>query len=146
MWWAGPSWSADPARPSELDFPQNATGAVAGPFDAWLTLRASRPWPSGWTGTAPTRQRVADMLASHPAVSEVFYPGLAAHPGHEIAAKQMRDFGGMVSFRARGGEAEAVEVCGRTRLFTPRRVARRRRVADRAPGPDDPRLGGRVPA
>ena len=51
-------------------------------------------------------------------MSEVFYPGLAAHPGHEVAAKQMRAFGGMVSFRARGGASEAVEICGRTRLFT----------------------------
>jgi cystathionine gamma-synthase len=62
--------------------------------------------------------RVADMLISHPAVTEVRYPGLPSHPGHEVAAKQMRDFGGMVSFRVRGGEAAAVAACGRTRLFT----------------------------
>ena len=92
---------------------------VAGPFDAWLTLRGHQdPRRCGWTGTAPTRQRVADMLASHPAVTQVLYPGLPAHPGHEIAAKQMRGFGGMVSFRVRGGEEAAVAVCGRTRLFT----------------------------
>jgi cystathionine gamma-synthase len=58
------------------------------------------------------------MLADHPAVESVFYPGLAGHPGHEIAKSQMRDFGGMVSFRVRGGEAAAVAVCGRTRLFS----------------------------
>ena len=63
-------------------------------------------------------QRVAVMLATHPAVAEVFYPGLEAHPGHEVAAKQMRHFGGIVSFRARGGESEAVAICGRTVLFT----------------------------
>jgi cystathionine gamma-synthase len=62
--------------------------------------------------------RVADMLAAHPAVSRVLYPGLPGHPGHEIAAKQMRGFGGMVSFRVRDGEQAAVAVCGRTRLFT----------------------------
>jgi cystathionine gamma-synthase len=62
-------------------------------------------------------QRVADMLVSHPAVAQVYYPGLAGHPGHEVAAKQMRGFGGIVSFRVRGGEPEAVAVCGRTRLF-----------------------------
>jgi cystathionine gamma-synthase len=62
--------------------------------------------------------RVAAMLADHPAVESVFYPGLAGHPGHEIAKSQMRDFGGMVSFRVRGGEAAAVEACGRTRLFS----------------------------
>jgi cystathionine gamma-synthase len=58
------------------------------------------------------------MLADHPAVESVYYPGLAEHPGHQIAKSQMRDFGGMVSFRVRGGEEAAVGVCGRTRLFT----------------------------
>ena len=62
--------------------------------------------------------RVAQMLTSHPAVTEVFYPGLPSHPGHSVAAKQMSGFGGMVSFRVRGGEEAAVAVCGRTRLFT----------------------------
>jgi cystathionine gamma-synthase len=62
--------------------------------------------------------RVADMLAAHPAVTGVLYPGLPGHPGHEIAAKQMRGFGGMVSFRVRGGEEAAVAACGRARLFT----------------------------
>ena len=64
----------------------------------------------------------------------MLYPGLPAHPGHEVAAKQMRGFGGMVSLRLRGGEEAAVRMCGRTRLFTLGRVARRRGVADRAPG------------
>ncbi len=62
-------------------------------------------------------RRVADMLASHPAVAQVYYPGLPAHPGHEVAAKQMRDFGGIVSFRMRAGAEAAVAMCGRTRLF-----------------------------
>jgi cystathionine gamma-synthase len=101
-----------------LAFTQNATGAVAGPFDAWLTLRGARTLGVRMDRHCQNAQRVADMLAAHPRVAEVFYPGLASHPGHEVAAKQMRGFGGMVSFRHRGGEAEAVAFCGRTRLFT----------------------------
>ena len=62
--------------------------------------------------------RVAQMLAEHPAVAEVFYPGLPAHPGHKTAQEQMRAFGGMVSFRLLAGEEAAVRACGRTRLFT----------------------------
>ncbi len=61
---------------------------------------------------------VAEMLVGHPKVSAVYYPGLPAHPGHEVAAKQMRRFGGMVSFLHAGGEQAAIEMCGRTRLFT----------------------------
>jgi cystathionine gamma-synthase len=62
--------------------------------------------------------RVAEMLAAHPAVREVCYPGLPEHPGHKLATEQMRGFGGMVSFRLAAGEGKAVDVCGRTRLFT----------------------------
>ena len=62
--------------------------------------------------------RVAQTLREHPAVASVLYPGLADHPGHEVAKSQMRDFGGMVSFRLAAGEEKAVEVCGRTELFT----------------------------
>jgi cystathionine gamma-synthase len=101
-----------------LAFVQNATGAPAGPFDAWLTLRGARTLGVRMDRHCQNALRVADMLAAHPSVAQVFYPGLASHPGHEVAAKQMRAFGGMVSFRHRGGEAEAVAFCGRTRLFT----------------------------
>jgi cystathionine gamma-synthase len=62
--------------------------------------------------------RIAQMLSEHPAVAEVFYPGLPGHPGHKTAQEQMRAFGGMVSFRLAAGEQEAVRACGRTRLFT----------------------------
>jgi cystathionine gamma-synthase len=102
----------------KIAFIQNATGAVSGPFDAWLTLRGAKTLGVRMDRHCENAQRVADMLVAHPAVTEVFYPGLATHPGHEVAAKQMRGFGGIVSFRARGGEAEAAAVCGRTRLFT----------------------------
>jgi cystathionine gamma-synthase len=101
-----------------IAFTQNATGAAAGPFDAWLTLRGVKTLGVRMDRHCQNAVRVADMLAAHPRVAEVFYPGLASHPGHEVAAKQMRGFGGMVSFRHRGGEAEAVAFCGRTRLFT----------------------------
>ena len=110
--------TADAEFAERLAFAQNATGAVSGPFDAWLTLRGVRTLAVRMDRHCQNAQRVADMLAAHPNVSQVFYPGLASHPGHEVAAKQMRGFGGVVSFRSAGGEAEAVAVCGRTRLFT----------------------------
>jgi cystathionine gamma-synthase len=109
---------ADPGLARDLAFLQNATGAVAGPFDAWLTLRGIKTLGVRMDRHSASALRVAEMLASHPAVAEVFYPGLASHPGHEAAAKQMRGSGGMVSFRVRAGEQEAVAICGRTRLFT----------------------------
>jgi cystathionine gamma-synthase len=102
----------------QLYFLRNATGTPPGPFDAWLTLRGAKTLAVRMDRHCENAQRVAEMLAGHPAVSQVYYPGLASHPGHELAAKQMRAFGGMVSFRTRGGPSEAVEVCGRTRLFT----------------------------
>jgi cystathionine gamma-synthase len=109
---------ADPGLGEELAFVQNATGSVAGPFDAWLTMRGIRTLGVRMDRHSENAVRVADMLVRHPAVTDVYYPGLSSHPGHEVAAKQMRAFGGMVSFRVRGGEQEAVAICGRTRLFT----------------------------
>ena len=109
---------ADPGLGEQLAFVQNTTGAVAGPFDAWLTLRGIRTLAPRMDRHSLNAARVADMLLAHPAVSVVLYPGLPGHPGHEIATKQMRGFGGRVSVRVRGGEEAAVAVCGRTRLFT----------------------------
>jgi cystathionine gamma-synthase len=109
---------ADPELGERLAFHRNATGAVAGPFDSWLTLRGVRTLAVRMDRHSQNALRVAHMLAAHPAVTGVLYPGLPSHPGHEIAAKQMRGFGGMVSFRVRGGEEAAVAVCGRTRVFT----------------------------
>jgi cystathionine gamma-synthase len=108
----------DPGLAGDLAFTQNATGAVAGPFDAWLTLRGIKTLAVRMDRHSDNAARVAQMLAGHPAVSQVLYPGLPEHPGHKIAAAQMRGFGGMVSFRVAAGEEKAVEVCGRTRLFT----------------------------
>ena len=110
--------AAGPELGERLAFLQNATGAVAGPFDAWLTLRGVKTLAVRMDQHSRNAARVADMLAGHPAVTQVHYPGLPSHPGHEIAAKQMRDFGGMVSFQVRGGAEAAVAACGRTRLFT----------------------------
>ena len=109
---------ADADLAQSLAFLQNATGAVAGPFDAWLTLRGIKTLGVRMDRHSANALRVAEMLAGHPAVAQVYYPGLESHPGHEAAAKQMRGSGGMVSFTARGGEEEAVAICGRTRLFT----------------------------
>ena len=109
---------ADPELGERLAFSQNATGGVAAPFDAWLTLRGIRTLAVRMERHGLNAARVADMLSAHPAVTGVLYPGLPGHPGHEVAAKQMRGFGGMVAFRVRDGEEAAVAVCGRTRLFT----------------------------
>jgi cystathionine gamma-synthase len=109
---------ADSALGEQLYFVRNAVGSAPGPFDSWLTLRGAKTLAVRMDRHCQNAQRVAEMLAGHPQVSQVFYPGLPAHPGHEVAAKQMRGFGGMVSFRARGGPGEAVAICGRTRLFT----------------------------
>jgi cystathionine gamma-synthase len=98
-------------------FHQNAAGAVAGPFDAWLTLRGLKTLAVRMDRHSANAAAVAAFLDGHPRVETVLYPGLVSHPGHELAARQMRGFGGMVSFRT-GSEASALDVVGRTRLFT----------------------------
>ncbi len=100
-----------------VGFHQNSSGAVAGPFDAWLTLRGLKTLAVRMDRHQANAAAVAEFLAGHPAVTEVLYPGLASHPGHDVAARQMRGFGGMVSFRA-GSEAKALDVCARTQVFT----------------------------
>ncbi len=109
---------ADAGLGERLAFHQNAMGAVAGPFDAWLTLRGIKTLAVRMDRHCANAARMAEMLTAHPAVGQVLYPGLPSHPGHELAAKQMRGFGGMVSFRVRAGAQEAAAVCARTRLFT----------------------------
>ncbi|WP_344267597.1 cystathionine gamma-synthase [Actinomadura napierensis] len=109
--------AADAGLGERLAFHQNAMGAVAGPFDAWLTLRGIKTLGVRMDRHCANAEKVAGMLVRHGAVRQVLYPGLPDHPGHEIAAKQMRGFGGMVSFRMESEEA-AVRVCERTKLFT----------------------------
>ena len=109
---------ADPDLAGRIDYVRNATGGVPGPFDSWLTLRGIKTLAVRMDRHCRNAMRVAQMLAAHPAVAEVFYPGLPTHPGHKMAQEQMRAFGGMVSFRLLAGEEAAVRTCGRTRLFT----------------------------
>jgi cystathionine gamma-synthase len=109
---------ADTGLAERLAFTQNATGAVAGPFDAWLTLRGVKTLAARMDRHCRNAMRIAQMLSEHPKVAEVLYPGLPSHPGHKTAQEQMRAFGGMVSFRLLAGEEAAVRTCGRTRLFT----------------------------
>jgi cystathionine gamma-synthase len=110
--------AADAALGEELTYHQNAIGGVAGPFDSWLVLRGAKTLAVRMDRHCVNAEAVVGLLSGHPRVSEVLYPGLPSHPGHEVAAKQMRAFGGMVSFRVHGGEAAALEVCNRARLFT----------------------------
>ncbi len=102
----------------QVAFHQNSIGAVAGPFDAFLTHRGLKTLGVRMDRHCDNAERVVDFLTAHPAVTEVIYPGLETHPGHEVAARQMRRFGGMVSFRCRGGEPAALAVCERAEVFT----------------------------
>ncbi|MFD7729320.1 cystathionine gamma-synthase [Kitasatospora phosalacinea] len=109
---------ADPGLAEEVAYHQNAMGAVSGPFDAWLVLRGIKTLGVRMDRHSENAGKVAELLAAHPKVTQVLYPGLPGHPGHDVAAKQMKAFGGMVSFRVAGGEQAAVEVCNRAELFT----------------------------
>ncbi|MGZ4669735.1 MAG: PLP-dependent transferase, partial [Blastococcus sp.] len=102
----------------QITFHQNAMGAVNGPFDAWLVLRGIKTLGVRMDRHCANAARVVEFLQAHAAVSAVLYPGLPGHPGHDIAARQMSGFGGMVSFRLAGGEEAALRVCERARLFT----------------------------
>ncbi|MFJ6554270.1 cystathionine gamma-synthase [Streptomyces luteogriseus] len=110
--------TADAGLGEELAFHQNAMGAVAGPFDSWLVLRGTKTLSVRMDRHSENAVKIADMLTRHARVTSVLYPGLPEHPGHEVAAKQMKSFGGMVSFRVAGGEEAAVEVCNRAKIFT----------------------------
>jgi cystathionine beta-lyase/cystathionine gamma-synthase len=99
-----------------LYFLQKSLGAVPGPFDSWLVLRGIKTLAVRMRKHCENAMTIAATLERNPRVERVFYPGLPTHPGHEIAARQMRDFGGMVSFLAES-EEEAVALVGRTKLF-----------------------------
>ncbi|MXP22968.1 cystathionine gamma-synthase [Gordonia sp. HNM0687] len=106
----------------ELDeavaFLQNGAGAVPGPFDAYLTMRGIKTLAVRMDRHCDNAEKVVDFLSSHPKIDSVLYPGIATHPGHDVAAKQMRRFGGMVSVRLTGGQVAAQEFCARTEVFT----------------------------
>ncbi|WP_256645545.1 trans-sulfuration enzyme family protein [Thermomonas paludicola] len=96
----------------------HVTGAVLAPFSAWLTLRGCRSLGARMTMHCSNARKVAGFLASHPAVERVNWPGLPTHPGHAIAARQMRDFGAMMSIELQGGRDAALAMAGRLRVFT----------------------------
>jgi len=109
--------TADTELGERLQYHQNAMGAIAGPFDSWLVLRGIKTLAVRMDRHNENAAAVAELLQAHPAVTSVLYPGLPDHPGHHVAAKQMRGFGGMVSFRVEGGEQRALEVVNRTKVF-----------------------------
>jgi cystathionine gamma-synthase len=108
----------DTALAERLAFLQNAVGAVPGPMDCFLTLRGVKTLPVRMERHCANAAAVAELLRSHRRVERVYYPGLPDHPGHQVAAGQMRHFGGMVSFTMAGGEESALRVARSTRLFT----------------------------
>ncbi len=109
---------ADPEIGEQLAYHQNAMGSVPGPWDSWLVLRGIKTLGVRMDRHSANARAIVEVLADHPRVTQVLYPGLPGHRGYEVAARQMRDFGGMVSFRVAGGADEAVAVCGRTEVFT----------------------------
>ncbi|GAB3687460.1 cystathionine gamma-synthase [Nocardiopsis oceani] len=109
---------ADAELGERLAFHQNTMGAVPGPFDSWLTLRGAKTLGVRMDRHSENAERVVAALTGHPAVRRVYYPGLDGHPGHKIAERQMRSFGGMVSFALHDGEKAALELCERTKVFT----------------------------
>lgn len=107
----------DDALHARLTFLQNAVGAVPGPLDCFLVLRGVKTLAVRMERHCTNARAIAEMLTGHPAVAQVLYPGLPDHPNHEVAAKQMRDFGGMVSFIAAGGRDAALKIAASTELF-----------------------------
>ena len=101
-----------------ITFHQNAIGAVSGPFDSWLTLRGLKTLAVRMDRHCDNAEQVVDFLSRHPAVSQVIYPGLDEHPGHAVASKQMKRYGGIVSFRVAGGEQAALDACAKAQVFT----------------------------
>ena len=107
----------DEALAEQIGFLQNAIGGVPGPWDVWLTLRGLKTLALRMRAHCENAAAVVAALENSPAVKQVLYPGLASHPGHEVARRQMSDFGGMISFRVADEEA-ALKACARFRVFT----------------------------
>lgn len=106
----------------ELDtkfaFLQNGAGAVPGPMDAFLTMRGIKTLALRMDRHCDNAETIAEFLANHPKIAQVIYPGLPEHPGHTVAQKQMRRFGGMISVRVHGGKEAALDFCSKTKIFT----------------------------
>lgn len=109
--------TSDDELREQFFFLRNAVGAVPSPFDSWLVLRGAKTLGLRMERHSDNAERVVEALLGHPKITKVYYPGLPDHPGHEIAAKQMRRFGGMVSVAVAGGEEAALAVAARTKLF-----------------------------
>jgi cystathionine gamma-lyase len=101
-----------------IAFYQNAAGGVPGPFDSWLVLRGIKTLAVRMERHCRNARQLAEFLVKHPRVNRVYYPGLASHAGHELARRQMRDFGGMISVSIKGGKEGALQVLTRTKLFS----------------------------
>ena len=101
-----------------IAFYQNAAGAVAGPFDSWLTLRGIKTLAVRMERHCSNAKTLVSWLSEQPQVEKIYYPGLPTHAGHAVAARQMRDFGGMISIRLKGGKAAALSMLSRTKLFS----------------------------
>ena len=112
------SKSAEASLEERLRNIQKLSGGVPSPFDCWLLLRSIPTMPARVRGQTESAGRIAEFLAAHPRVEVVNYPGLPTHPGHDIAARQMRGFGAMLSFEVRGGEPAAMAVAAGVRLIT----------------------------
>jgi cystathionine gamma-synthase len=109
---------ADDDYTARLRMLQGLGGAVPSPFDCWLLMRGIRSLPWRMRGHCANAAAVARFLSEHPAIEAVHYPGLPSHPGHDIAARQMSDFGGMLSIQVRAGEQAALDLTNRLELFT----------------------------
>ncbi|MFW5469173.1 cystathionine gamma-synthase [Knoellia sp. CPCC 206435] len=111
-------WFGDESASDRVAFHQNSMGAVAGPFDSWVVQRGLKTLAVRMERHSDNAEKVVEFLQGHEGVTAVHYPGLPDHPGHEVAKRQMRRFGGMVAFRVRGGEDVAVKVCAETQIWT----------------------------
>ena len=101
-----------------IAFYQNAAGGVPGPFDAWLTLRGVKTLAVRMERHSANGRALAEWLTGQPQVQRVYYPGLPGHPGHDVARRQMTDFGGMISLTLKGGKDAALRMLTRTKLFS----------------------------
>jgi cystathionine gamma-synthase len=106
----------DPTIAERLRFLQKSLGAVPGPFDSWLVLRGVKTLAVRVRQQCENARQIVDFLEGHDAVEKVLYPGLPSHPGHDVARRQMRDFGGMISFLVES-EEEAVALVARTKIW-----------------------------
>ncbi|RVW02874.1 cystathionine gamma-synthase [Rhodococcus xishaensis] len=110
--------TSDEDLDAKFAFLQNGAGAVPGPFDAFLTMRGIKTLALRMERHSDNAEKIVDLLSGHSAIGQVTYPGLESHPGHVVAAKQMRRFGGMISVRLKGGKQAALDFCARTQIFT----------------------------